>query len=74
MSIRKTNGYTGNSGKLDKGTPVVTPNSIRATLLIWLIVPLAMIGVTAGLLLTGQPFGFMALLGVLSLVQGGKKD
>ena len=46
-------------------------NSIRATLLIWLIVPLAMIGVTAGLLLTGQPFGFMALLGVLSL--GGEQ-
>jgi multidrug efflux pump subunit AcrB len=28
---------------------------------------LALIGVTAGLLLTGQPFGFMALLGFLSL-------
>jgi multidrug efflux pump subunit AcrB len=42
-------------------------NSIRTTLLIWLIMPLAIIGVTAGLLLTGKPFGFMALLGVLSL-------
>jgi multidrug efflux pump subunit AcrB len=42
-------------------------NSIRATLLIWLIMPLSIIGVTAGLLLTGKPFGFMALLGVLSL-------
>ena len=42
-------------------------NSIRTTLLIWLIMPLAIIGVTAGLLLTGMPFGFMALLGVLSL-------
>jgi multidrug efflux pump subunit AcrB len=31
-------------------------------------VPLALIGVTAGLLLTGQPFGFMALLGFLSLI------
>jgi len=31
-------------------------------------VPLAIIGVTAGLLLSGQPFGFMALLGVLSLM------
>ena len=41
-------------------------NSIRTTLLIWLIVPLAIIGVTAGLLLTGMPFGFMALLGVLA--------
>ena len=29
--------------------------------------PLAVIGVTAGLLLSGQPFGFMALLGILSL-------
>jgi multidrug efflux pump subunit AcrB len=46
-------------------------NSMRATLLIWLIVPLALIGVTGGLLLTGQPFGFMALLGVLSL--GGEQ-
>lgn len=46
-------------------------NSVRATLLIWLIVPLAIIGVTAGLLLTGKPFGFMALLGVLSL--GGEQ-
>jgi multidrug efflux pump subunit AcrB len=42
-------------------------NSIRSTLLIWLIMPLAIIGVSAGLLLTGKPFGFMALLGVLSL-------
>ena len=46
-------------------------NSIRATLVIWLTVPLAIIGVTAGLLLTGQPFGFMALLGVLAL--GGEQ-
>ena len=30
-------------------------------------VPLAIIGVTAGLLFTGQPFGFVALLGFLSL-------
>ena len=40
---------------------------IRATLLMWLIMPLAIIGVTTGLLLTGMPFGFMALLGVLAL-------
>jgi multidrug efflux pump subunit AcrB len=46
-------------------------NSIRCTALIWVIVPLALIGVTAGLLITGQPFGFMALLGVLSL--GGEQ-
>jgi multidrug efflux pump subunit AcrB len=42
-------------------------NSIRVTTLIWLIMPLSIIGVTAGLLLTGMPFGFMALLGVLAL-------
>ena len=43
-------------------------NSIKKTLVIWLTVPLAMIGITAGLLIAGQPFGFMALLGMLSLV------
>lgn len=32
----------------------------------WLTVPLALIGVTVGLLALGQPFGFMALLGMLS--------
>jgi multidrug efflux pump subunit AcrB len=42
-------------------------NSMRTTLLIWLVMPLAIIGVTTGLLLTGKPFGFMALLGVLAL-------
>lgn len=42
-------------------------NSLRHTLVIWLTVPLAVIGVTAGLLVFKQPFGFMALLGFLSL-------
>ncbi len=42
-------------------------NSIRTTVLIWLVMPLCIIAVTAGLLLTGMPFGFMALLGVLAL-------
>ncbi len=42
-------------------------NSIRKTLVIWLTVPLAVIGVTAGLLLFDQPFGFMSLLGLMSL-------
>ncbi|WP_309043563.1 efflux RND transporter permease subunit [Marinobacter sediminicola] len=42
-------------------------NSIRKTFVIWLVVPLAIIGVTAGLLLFNQPFGFMALLGFMSL-------
>ena len=42
-------------------------NSIRITVLIWLIIPLAVIAITTGLLLTGMPFGFMAMLGVLAL-------
>jgi multidrug efflux pump subunit AcrB len=42
-------------------------NSIRTTALIWLIMPLAIIFVTAGLLLSRMPFGFMALLGVLAV-------
>ncbi|MDX1431143.1 MAG: efflux RND transporter permease subunit [Gammaproteobacteria bacterium] len=42
-------------------------NSMRQPIAIWLCVPLALIGVTAGLLLTDQPFGFMALLGFMSL-------
>ncbi len=40
---------------------------LRQPAIIWLSVPLSAIGVTAGLLLTNQPFGFMALLGFLSL-------
>ncbi|CAB1083218.1 multidrug transporter AcrB [Alkalispirochaeta odontotermitis] len=42
-------------------------NAFRQPLIIWLTVPLAIIGVTAGLLIFNQPFGFMALLGVMSL-------
>jgi multidrug efflux pump subunit AcrB len=42
-------------------------NALRQALIIWLCVPLAIIGVTPGLLLTGESFGFMALLGFLSL-------
>jgi multidrug efflux pump subunit AcrB len=43
-------------------------NSLRQPLIIWLVVPLAVIGVTVGLLSTNQPFGFMSLLGFLSLM------
>jgi multidrug efflux pump subunit AcrB len=42
-------------------------NSVRSTLLMWLVMPLAIVGVTAGLLVTRMPFTFMAMLGVLSL-------
>jgi multidrug efflux pump subunit AcrB len=42
-------------------------NAVRGPLVIWATVPLAIIGVTIGLLLMNRPFGFMALLGLLSL-------
>ncbi|QQX79661.1 efflux RND transporter permease subunit [Shewanella sp. KX20019] len=42
-------------------------NSVRQPLVIWFTVPLAIIGVVAGLLLFDAPFSFMALLGLLSL-------
>lgn len=42
-------------------------NSIRQPLVIFLTVPLIIVGVTVGLLAFNQPFGFMALLGFLSL-------
>ncbi len=41
--------------------------TLKQPLIILLVVPLSLTGVSAGLLLTGQPFGFMALLGALSL-------
>ncbi len=46
---------------------IVLFNAIRQPLIIWLVVPLALIGVTFGLLITGFPFGFMAVLGFMSL-------
>jgi multidrug efflux pump subunit AcrB len=40
---------------------------VRQPLIIWLIVPMAAVGVVSGLLATDMPFGFMSLLGFLSL-------
>lgn len=42
-------------------------SSLKNAIAIWLTVPLALIGVTPGFLVTGIPFGFMALIGLLSL-------
>lgn len=42
-------------------------NNYRQPLIILCIVPFALIGVVAGLLATRQPFGFVALLGAMSL-------
>jgi multidrug efflux pump subunit AcrB len=43
-------------------------NSFRRVFIVLVTVPLAITGVVPGLLLTGNTFGFMALLGVITLV------
>ena len=43
-------------------------DSFRRVGIIFVTVPLAGVGVIPGLLLSGQPFGFMSLLGVVALV------
>ncbi|WP_417243183.1 efflux RND transporter permease subunit [Celeribacter sp.] len=42
-------------------------NALRQPIIIWLLVPMAVNGVSLGLLGTGLPFTFTALLGLLSL-------
>ncbi|RMF64894.1 MAG: efflux RND transporter permease subunit, partial [Calditrichaeota bacterium] len=42
-------------------------DSIRRPVIILLTIPLGLIGVSVGLFVTRQPFGFMALLGMVSL-------
>ena len=42
-------------------------NAIRQPIIIWLLVPMSVNGVVVGLLGTGLPFSFTALLGLLSL-------
>ena len=42
-------------------------NKIRQPLILWLVVPMSVTGMVLGLLLTGLPFTFTALLGFLSL-------
>ena len=42
-------------------------NALRQPLIIWLVVPLALIGVVAGLIVTNTALEFMAMLGLLSL-------
>jgi len=43
-------------------------NSVKRTAVIFMTLPLILVGVVAGLLAFDKPFGFMALLGLLSLV------
>ncbi len=47
---------------------VILFGSAKQTLVVWLTVPLSVIGVTIGLLSTDSPFSFMALLALLSLI------
>jgi multidrug efflux pump subunit AcrB len=47
---------------------VVMFNAVRQPLVIWLTVPLSIVGVAIGLLLFQVPFEFMAILGFLSLI------
>ena len=42
-------------------------NALRQPLVIWLVVPLSLIGVVLGLIVTDTPMEFMAILGLLSL-------
>jgi multidrug efflux pump subunit AcrB len=42
-------------------------NSVKKMLVIWLTLPFALIGVVLGLIVMAKPFGFMSLLGFLSL-------
>jgi multidrug efflux pump subunit AcrB len=46
---------------------VVLFNEMRPPAIILLVIPFAAIGIVAGLLLTNNPFSFMALLGAMSL-------
>ena len=46
---------------------VVLFGTIRQPVVIWLVVPLALIGVVLGLVVTQTPMEFMAILGLLSL-------
>jgi len=49
-------------------TVILLFGKIRQPLIIWLTVPLAIIGITAGLLAMDGAFDFMSLLGALSLI------
>ena len=46
---------------------VLLYDAVKQALIIYLTVPLAIIGVTLGLIITKIPFGFMSMLGFLSL-------
>jgi multidrug efflux pump subunit AcrB len=69
-----TKAQAGLAGALPTGfllmilTTVLLFGKIRQPLIIWLTVPLAIVGITAGLLVFNGAFDFMSLLGALSLI------
>ncbi|MFZ9037785.1 MAG: efflux RND transporter permease subunit [Gammaproteobacteria bacterium] len=69
-----TNAQGGLAGALPVGfllmiiTSIFLFGKLRQPAIIWLTVPLAIVGITAGLLATGGAFDFMSILGALSLV------
>lgn len=69
-----TNAQTSLSSALPSGfllmilTTILLFGKVRQPTIIWLTVPLAAIGITAGLLLLDGAFDFMGLLGALSLI------
>ncbi len=69
-----TNAQAGLAGSLPGGftmmilTTILLFGKLRQPAIIWLTVPLAAIGITAGLLAFDGAFDFMSLLGALSLV------
>lgn len=69
-----TNAQAGLANSLPMGllamviTTILLFGRLRQPLIIWLTVPLAVIGMTAGLLLADGAFDFMSLLGALSLI------
>ncbi|MGO3056941.1 MAG: efflux RND transporter permease subunit [Halomonas sp.] len=48
-------------------TSILLFGKLRQPLIVWLVVPMSVCGVVIGLLITGLPFSFTALLGMLSL-------
>ncbi|WP_447928676.1 efflux RND transporter permease subunit [Vreelandella sp. EE27] len=48
-------------------TSILLFGKLRQPLIVWLVVPMSVCGVVIGLLVTGLPFSFTALLGMLSL-------
>ncbi len=65
------------NGKLGAGLPVALIlmllaivyqfNSFRRTLIVFMTIPLVIVGAPAGLLLTGEPMSFFGMLGLISL-------